>query len=255
MARVSFTFVNSNQLQLLTPAMMSANTALGPEIDLRFYQNRADFPKGIRKDGFFEIPGQHHYDGMYIVHMEIPAELERIRHSLELNEKDVVSSAYPKTGNSRKIPVREHAYLCRFMSCIHVYICMIRCKMHFAVDTFSCILHTSVTNCMCACVCICMYTCESVICMFPSKSWQRPSPATFHQIRHIWPPPGTSCNIVQLFELNTHSCTSLNVKRDDMYKNRQHTQLGQYIQIGTNQTSKVNQFMVLCLINTLVSLG
>ncbi len=85
-------------LQHPAPTMMATKTALGPEIDLSMYEKISALPKGDRKDGFYEMPGQHYYEGMYFQHMEIPDELERIRHSLELNEKDVVSSSYPKTG-------------------------------------------------------------------------------------------------------------------------------------------------------------
>ena len=76
---------------------MATKTALGPEIDMSRFKGGA-FPKGVRKDGIYEAPGQHFHDGIYWSRMAIPAELDRIKHSLELNEKDIVSSSYPKTG-------------------------------------------------------------------------------------------------------------------------------------------------------------
>ena len=104
---------------------MAAKTALGPEIDVSIFKHGGGLPKGVRKNGFYEVPGRHHYDGMYLSPLVIPAELERIRHLLELNEKDVVSSSYPKTGNTTKLPECAYVHLCAClsMSC-YTYLCI-----------------------------------------------------------------------------------------------------------------------------------
>ena len=68
---------------------------------------------GVRKDGVYQAPGQHEYDGMICLPTFIPRELDRIKHELQLNDKDVVSASYPRTGevDSRfkmTLPVIHH---------------------------------------------------------------------------------------------------------------------------------------------------
>ena len=78
---------------------MMTHTSLGPALDLpRAYQENPQ-PQGVRKNGVYEVPGQHLYDGMYFGNLVLPEELDRIKDSLDFNQGDVISSGYPKAGN------------------------------------------------------------------------------------------------------------------------------------------------------------
>ena len=79
---------------------MTTKTSLAPPIKPGGFTTGA-IPPPVRKDGIYEVPGQHYYDGMYWSPLIIPAELDRIKNTLDFNEKDVISSSFPKTGMSR----------------------------------------------------------------------------------------------------------------------------------------------------------